>query len=878
MICVYEAECIDFTGNGLGMLEPISCEVTETLNGEYEVTLEHPLDTQGKWQRLQVGRILRVPVPAAMTPKVNIVAQTSGTDIYKVTTKRDPLRLRSGTGTKYKILGKYKKGTEVIVLEKTTSSWYEVTCPDGKHGYMSASYLTYVRTELDPAFATGQVVEARQLRDQPFRIYRVVPELNQTTVYARHVFYDLIDNMITTYKPDKSLSGASVAQGIGDNCQSEHDFTVYSDLDSTADGVEFININPVEAFMGENGLLEKYGGELARDWFDLFLVKRVGLDTDVQIREGKNLLGISYDVDITDVTTRIMPTGEDKDGNIMYLPEVFVDSPYINNYPSPKWIHLAVTDAKVVTSGSDKKSKDQCFDEMRKAAQDEFARGCDMPTITLKVDFVNCADTEEYRDFHLLQNIYLGDSVKVIAPRIGVSVSMRMTQYNYDCLKRKYTAMTLGTVADTLEGSTISSRQLPSGSIGGSKLAINSVGSLNLQADSVQSRHVSAESITTEKLAAAVVTADKLAAGAVDAGALSAVTAKIGSLTAGDIETDTLAAGLAAFTVITCGTASFDRATVTHLVAEALNLSYGVGDEVFIDNLKVAYAQVISATIGNLCIKASDGNYYTIDVDEQGNVSATLTTVSDGELSAGQTETGRVILETDIVATNLATSNLLATYALVNKIDAARIDVDELFARKAFIDQLTTSEIIAGKSLTIIAGEASEAKQKADNAVAQVQVLYASGPSYAVAPAGGWSTTAPVHQEGQYIWQKTVTTYNNGESDTSMPTCLSGADGEPATTLRIDSSRGTVFKNNKVSTVLSAVIYRAGVRITDIYTLRSTLGSGAYLQWSWQRMDEERFGVISADDARITNDGFMFTLSPEDVDTKVTFMCELITD
>jgi len=111
-----------------------------------------------------------------------------------------------------------------------------------------------------------------------------------------------------------------------------------------------------------------------------------------------------------------------------------------------------------------------------------------------------------------------------------------------------------------------------------------------------------------------------------------------------------------------------------------------------------------------------------------------------------------------------------------------------------------------------------------------------------------------------------------------MPTCLSGADGEPATTLRIDSSRGTVFKNNNVSTVLSAVIYRAGVRITDIDTLRSTLGSGAYLQWSWQRMDEERFGVISADDARITNDGFMFTLSPEDVDTKVTFMCELITD
>ena len=879
MICVYSADCTDFSNNGIGSVFPQSCTVTETINGEYELTLVHPLDSDGKWKRLAEGHIIRAPVPAGVTPQVDLTQlPDTGTEIYKITTNRDPLRLRSGTGTNYKILAKYKKGTEIIVLNKTTDSWYEVSCPDGKHGYMASKYLTHVRTEPDLAVATGEVIESRQLRDQPFRIYRVVPELDKITAYARHVFYDLLDNMIKSYKPSSSTVGASVVQGISAACQTEHAFTFYSDLESTAEDVEYVHINPVEALLSEDGVVNRYAGELQRDWFDVFLVQRIGHDKDVQIRQGKNLLGISYDVDLTNVTTRIMPTGEDKDGEILYLPELFIDSPHVGSYIQPKWMHLPVSDAKEVTSGDGKKTKAQCYEAMRNAVQAEYDAGCDQPIITLKVDFINCAETVEYAQYAALQNIFLGDSVRVIARRIGVEVSMRMTQYTYDCLTRKYTAMTLGTVASTIEGNMISSRQLASGSIPGNKLVMNSVGSLHLEADSVHSQHVAAESITTEKLAAAVVTAEKLAAGAVDAGALSAVTARIASLTAGDIETDTLAAGLAAFTVITCGTASFDRATVTHLVAEALNLSFGVGDEVFINNLKVAYAQVVAATIGNLCIKASDGNYYLIDVDANGNVSATMTSVSDGEITAGQTDTGKVILETDILATNLATSNLLATYALVNKIDAARIDVDELFARKAFIAQLTTSEIIGGKSLTIIAGEAAEAKEKADSAVAQVQVLYASGPSYAVAPAGGWSTVAPTHQEGQYIWQKTVTTYNNGETDTSMPTCLSGADGEPATTLRIDSSRGTVFKNNAVSTVLTAIIYRAGLRITDISTLRSTFGSGAYLQWSWQRMDEERFGVISADDARISSDGFSFTLSPEDVDTKVTFMCELITD
>ena len=127
MICIYPADCTDFSSNGLGIVQPRSCTVTETLNGEWELTLEHPIDEEGRWTRLAEGNILRAPVPAAMTPQVSLVSQqyqtaTHDVLIYKVSTNRDPLRLRSGTGTKYKILGKYKKGTEVIVLDKTTSS------------------------------------------------------------------------------------------------------------------------------------------------------------------------------------------------------------------------------------------------------------------------------------------------------------------------------------------------------------------------------------------------------------------------------------------------------------------------------------------------------------------------------------------------------------------------------------------------------------------------------------------------------------------------------------------------------------------------------------------------------------------------------------
>lgn len=99
---------------------------------------------------------------------------------------------------------------------------------------------------------------------------------------------------------------------------------------------------------------------------------------------------------------------------------------------------------------------------------------------------------------------------------------------------------------------------------------------------------------------------------------------------------------------------------------------------------------------------------------------------------------------------------------------------------------------------------------------------------------------------------------------------------EITTLLRIESSRGTVFKNSTISTVLSAVIYHGTQRITDSATMKSVFGNGAYLQWKWQRLDEDTYGTISASDSRFGDNGFTFTLSPDDVDTKVTFMCELI--
>ena len=759
----------------------MSCTVTETLNGEWELTLVHDIDERGKWTRLSEGCILRAPVPAAMTPSVDLVTQqyqtsTYDVQIYKITTRSGPLHLRSGTGTNYKILGKYKKGREVIVLNKTTSSWYEVTAPDGKHGYMASQYLTFQRTETQTVQTNvgfrNQVIEARQLRDQPFRIYRVVPELDKVTVYARHIFYDLLDNMIKSLKPSPSAVGASVVQSLAGACLSSHDFSFCSDLTSTAEDVEWENINPVEAILGENGLVSKYGAELARDWYDVFLVKRVGNDTDVAIREKKNLAGISYDVDETDVVTRIMPTGEDTDGNILYLPELYLDSPNIGAYTHPKWIHLPVSEAKEVTDGDEPKSKVQCYAEMRKAAQAEFDAGCDLPTVTLKVDFVNCSDAEEYKQYAALTDIFLGDSVRVVARRIGVEVSMRMTQYTYDCLTRKYTSVTLGTVADALEGSMISARQLASGSITGTKLALNSVGSGQLQSGSVGSLQIKNAAIGSAHIQDASITRAHIAEALIDVlnvNALNAVTAKIKELAAGTITADelytsiamiataqittanivnanidwaqierlaadiaeiskaqittanineanidwaaitTLSAAVASMVKADIGSADIDWAHIKDLATDTAIITQGAAGELYIAKLAVTEANMVSLTVGELVVKGKDGHFYSVSVDESGNVVSTLKQVSNDDVADLSINGGEKIIEGSITAKTLNVQNIFGDNAVIRSLIAANLDVDTLFAREATINALNAMDITSNTYLRLmVAGKADK--------------------------------------------------------------------------------------------------------------------------------------------------------------------------
>lgn len=130
--------------------------------------------------------------------------------------------------------------------------------------------------------------------------------------------------------------------------------------------------------------------------------------------------------------------------------------------------------------------------------------------------------------------------------------------------------------------------------------------------------------------------------------------------------------------------------------------------------------------------------------------------------------------------------------------------------------------------------------------------------------------------DGKYRLKISAESLEFGSSGSSVEEEISNLKDEINTQVIINSSQGTTFKNNDVSTVLNIIIIRGTQYITDMTTLRAAMGNSVHLQWKYQKPDEDGMGVILSSDTRLKDEGFTFIISPDDVDERITFFCELM--
>lgn len=293
---------------------------------------------------------------------------------------------------------------------------------------LNGAYEAELEYPLDTIGKWKEIVEGNLLKidNQVFRIYNKKKTIDGIKVNARHLFYDNLDNFLEDARPE-NLTGVSAVQWILARTQYPHLFTTSGDLGGNNTRY-FIRKNVVEAIMGETGILNTWGGEIERDNYNIILHAHRGLDRGVHVRYGKNVLGIEETLNLDDVCTRMMPVG--KDG--LLLPEKYIDSPYLLNYPHPKIKLYDFNDAETEAG-------------LRTAAQALMDNGkIDIPKANYKVDFIELSKTEEYKNYQVLERIYLGDTVTIKHSKLGLDLKARVIKVKKNILTGRNENLELG--------------------------------------------------------------------------------------------------------------------------------------------------------------------------------------------------------------------------------------------------------------------------------------------------------------------------------------------------------------------------------------------------------------------------------------------------
>ncbi|HDR6754768.1 TPA: phage tail protein [Bacillus cereus] len=282
--------------------------------------------------------------------------------------------------------------------------------------------------------------------EQLFRVAAPKVSMGEITAQCYHIFYDLTENLIEDIFAE-TTNGNGAMNRMSAGCQYKHPFQFYSNVPKIA-SARIVRKNPVEALLDssqDNSFVNRWGGELKRDNFDVKMLQNRGMDRGVVIRHKKDLLGYEGNVDWKSPITRIMPQGFDG----LFLPEKYVDSPLINKYPHPK---IKVVEFKHIKAAIGENADDEdavpleeAYRLLRQAAKDMFAiQKVDQPKANYNVKFQELSQTEEYKDYKHLQSVYMADTVTVEHQEDGIDIKAKVIAYKYDPIKKEYLDITIG--------------------------------------------------------------------------------------------------------------------------------------------------------------------------------------------------------------------------------------------------------------------------------------------------------------------------------------------------------------------------------------------------------------------------------------------------
>lgn len=262
---------------------------------------------------------------------------------------------------------------------------------------------------------------------QAFRLGEVEATRTKIKAKVKHVYYDSDNYLIAdAFVVDKTCNDA--LDHLNNATDTLSPFTTLSDVD-TVNSFRCVRKSLNEAV---TTILERWGGHLVRDNFNIQIKENIGVDNGVTVQYKKNLKEISVSYNWANVCTKLLPVG--KDGftldNLYLYSDVQYDLPY----------------TKTVSFSQDIDKDSYASEEayLNALTEDLISQGKKYLASSQYpiVNYTLNANLDKITD--------IGDIIRVYDERLGVDITTRVIAYEYDCISGQYLSVQFGNLQNNL--------------------------------------------------------------------------------------------------------------------------------------------------------------------------------------------------------------------------------------------------------------------------------------------------------------------------------------------------------------------------------------------------------------------------------------------
>lgn len=305
---------------------------------------------------------------------------------------------------------------------------------------------------------------------QPFRIYDISKPIDGiVTIYAEHISYDLSGYPVSAFSLEEANTTIqNVFDEFKRQCVRKCPFTFWTNKITTG---RFSLAYPrsIRSLLAgsEGSIIDRYGtAEYEFDGYSVKLWMSRGEDRGVYIRYGKNLTDLEQEENCSSVYTAVYPYWySETDNKLVTLHESDVeDSSQKDDEGNDSVVHIpdkivevdgTFSFVRILTLDlSDKFTEAPSELDLYKAAKKYIKDNeVGIPKVSIEVSFEALSKTSDYKNYAILEDVRLCDTVYVEFPELGVSATAKCVKTIYDVLADKYKKIELGSIKSNLANS-----------------------------------------------------------------------------------------------------------------------------------------------------------------------------------------------------------------------------------------------------------------------------------------------------------------------------------------------------------------------------------------------------------------------------------------